>query len=376
MSKAKPQYIFLAGGLSAGPIMPLLAVAKEWHHEHRSVVPIIFDVKNSVAEQVAKQEHHQFHRIITGKLRRYWSWRNLFSPLLLLIGFGQALYFMGRYRPIAVLGAGGFVQTPLVLAAWLYRIPRFIHQQDVMVTLTNSLCAPLANLVTVTFESSIRDFPQGTGLGKKYVTTDKVIWTGNPTPAESETEQKLTAAAAKKQFGLHNELPVLLVVGGGTGAQGINDLIYKALPQLINVVQIIHATGRGKKQYGASENYHPYEYIADIAAAYSACDIVLSRAGLGALSSIAQHKKPAIIIPMPNSHQERNAELVFKHKAALVFDETEVEPNQLITAIRDLLFKPELVKELTANMRELFPRHASRKVYTAITKYLDHHASK
>jgi UDP-N-acetylglucosamine--N-acetylmuramyl-(pentapeptide) pyrophosphoryl-undecaprenol N-acetylglucosamine transferase len=370
----KPQhkkYVFLAGGHSGGPLAPLLAVAAEWQAQDKDITPVVLDVKDSVAEKHRVNEKFIFHRISAGKLRRYWSWKNLLIPFQFILGVLQTFWLLVRYRPLAVLGAGGFVQLPVVIAAWLRRVPRFIHQQDVRPTLSNSLSALFANMITVTFETSIRDFPQGTGLGKKYVTTNKVIWTGNPAP--NIHQEKISKATALKEFGLHHELPVLLVIGGATGAAGLNQLVTAELAALTKIVQVLHSTGAGKLTVAATHNYHPHEYIDNTEAAYSAADIVLSRAGLGGITLLAHHKKPAIIVPMPKSHQEDNAQLLYRSKAAIVLDQSETTPEKLREVIRDLLFKPDHVKQLTQNMHQLLPLHSAHKVVQTITQYLEEH---
>lgn len=370
-TKHSTKYLVLVGGLSAGPITPLLAVAKEWQHHHHNLRPVILDTRQSVSRKIADKEHYRFHSIVTGKLRRYWSVRIVLSPFLILVGFLQALWLLIKYRPLAVLGAGGFVQVPVIFASWLLRIPRFIHQQDVKLTLSNAVCAPIANIVTVTFEDSISEFPQGSGLGKKFVTSNKVFWTGNPSYQEHEDETPKSKAL--KEFGLDQKLPVLLVVGGGTGSIVLNELIQKHLTEITKVVQVIHSTGVRQVEQVTHENYQSHEFIHNLGAAYAACDVVLSRAGLGSLTDIAHHKKPAIIVPMPNTHQEDNAAMLYKNGAAVVLDQSELTPQKLISTIRELLFKPQLVKELTGNMRKIFPQNATEKIYSLQNQYLISH---
>jgi len=371
-AKHTTKYIFLAGGLSAGPITPLLAVAREWQHHHHNLKPVILDSRKSVAYSLAKKNQYIFHVIVSGKLRRYWSVRTVLSPFLIVFGFLQSLWLLNKYRPVAVLGAGGFVQVPVLAASWILRIPRFIHQQDVKLTLSNAICAPLANLVTVTFESSLREFPQGTGLGKKFVTTNKVHWTGNPS-YQVESKEKISKASALREFGLHQKLPVLLVVGGGTGSKALNDFVVQNLAQLTKVVQILHSTGSRMHKPVEHENYHSHEFIHNMAAAYEASDIVLSRAGLGSLTDLAHHKKPAIIVPMPDTHQEDNAALLYHMHAAIVIDQQDLSPDKLLATVRELLFKPELVKEFTSNLRKIFPENAAKKIYTLQEQYLTEH---
>ncbi len=372
--KHSSKYLFLVGGLSAGPITPLLAVAKEWQQHHHNVRPVILDARKSVARTIAQKEHYLFHTIISGKLRRYWSVRTVLSPLLILVGFVQSLWLLNKYRPIAVLGAGGFVQVPVIAASWVLRIPRFIHQQDVRLTLSNALCTPLANLVTVTFENSLREFPQGSGFGKKFVTSNKVFWTGNPSYQVTDRD-KMSKSAALKEFGLHQQLPVLLVVGGGTGSSALNDFIIQNLNQLTKVVQVLHSTGTRSTEQKSAENYQSYQFIHNMAAAYEASDIVLSRAGLGTLTDLAHHKKPAIVVPMPQTHQESNAAMLYAQNAAIVIDQSELTVTKLLTAIRELLFNPELIREFTGNLHKIFPENAAKKIYTLQSKFLSKHDS-
>lgn len=364
------KYIILAGGLSGGPIKPLLAIAKYWQEQDANIVPVIIDVKNSVSKSLAQDEGYLWHRIITGKIRRYWSFWNIISPFMMFIGFIQAFVLLRKYKPIMVLGAGGFAQTPLIVMAWILRIPKLIHQQDVLVTLSNRLCAPFANIITTTFEFSIRDFHQGTGLGMKYITGTKVFWTGNPTVASKTT---YTKSHAKKHFGLHDHLPTLLVFGGGTGSAAINQIIVDSLPELTKVVQVLHITGIGKGNFVSMENYHSLEFADEMGLFYSASDIVLARAGLGTLTELAEYGRPSIIVPMPKTHQELNAELLYRTKSALVLDQEDLDGQILINAIRKILFNHEYEKTLTHNIRAIFPKHADQKVVHLIQQYLKKH---
>lgn len=370
---SKKQYVFLAGGLTGGPIMPLLSICETWQIENPKITPVILDVRKSTSRHLAKLKHIPFHSIITGKFRRYWSIKNVFSPILVLIGFIQSIWYLWRYRPIAILGAGGFVQLPLLYTAWIFRIPRFIHQQDVLPSLANQLSAPVANIITTTFESSLRDFLQGTGLGKKFVSTNKVFWTGNPS---TPIEKSLDKTKALQIFNLSTDLPVLLVVGGATGSAAINELIISSLDKLTKVVQIIHLTGSRKTVAVNHFNYHPYEFLDNIHEAYAAADVVLGRAGIGTLTDLAKAKKPSIIVPMPETHQEFNAELIYQDHAALVVDQSELDADRLVSLIRQLLFDLEFSQKLVKNMGSLFPKNANQKVFHLYKTYLKDHGYK
>lgn len=111
-------------------------------------------------------------------------------------------------------------------------------------------------------------------------------------------------------------------------------------------------------------------------AAYKAADIVISRAGLGALTGLAEHRKAAIIIPMPGTHQERNAALIHQREAGIVLDQNKTTPEMLLKLMRTVFFRPELVEEMGKNLHEIFPLHAAHKIFKTITDYLENHESK
>ncbi len=367
---SNPKYVVLAGGLTGGPIAPLLGVVNFWRTKDERITPVIIDVAHSFGQAISDKHQIKFFRIITGKLRRYRTWKNLLFPLWLFIGFIQSLFILYKVKPRIVLGAGGFAQLPVMYAAWILRIPRVIHQQDVLVTMSNRLCSPIANIITTTFESSIRDFYQETGLGSKYIKGTKVFWTGNPSEYEHFDYNNKKQLQLPQNIQLHNELPVLLVFGGASGAQGINIPIIKALPELIKVVQIIHVTGPNNEHPTASTNYHPIELSKNMAALYNAADLVIGRAGINTLTELAEFEKPSIIVPMPDSHQELNAELLYNCKAALILDQSNLPPDILIRSIRKVMFDADLQKNYITNMRKLFPKKASSNIVDLIEKLL------
>lgn len=353
--------VILAGGKTGGPVIPLIALMQTWRSQDDRVVPVVFDINSSAGQHLASQNKWRFKRIVTGKFRRYWwAWQNLLAPLLLFVGFIQSIWLLKKLRPVLVIGAGGFVQVPVIYAAWLLRIPRAIHQQDILASLSNSLCAPVANLITTTFHDSVKDFPQGSGIGDNYLTSNKVFWTGNP--VRSKLKHLPEPEQAKKSLGLSTDLPVLLVFGGGSGASALNQLITENLESLTKVVQILHSTGPGKMTTRSSGNYHALEFIENMPMAYAAADIVLARAGIGTLTELALVERPSIIVPMPETHQELNAFALYHSQAALVLDQVQITPQVLIEAIRKIMFNPSYAKSLTANMSQLFPKQANEKI--------------
>lgn len=372
----KTKTIILVGGETAGPVMPLLALADYWFSLDSNIEPIFLDKKKSVAARLVPSKNYKFKSIYSGKLRRYFSIKNFFSPLLTIIGLIQSLFLLAANRPIIVIGAGGYVQVPVIIAAWILRIPRIIHQQDIVPTFSNKICNPFVNKITTTFEKSVKDFPQGFGLGKNYSQYNKVVWTGNPTDIAKSKISEQDKSTAQHLFKLEEDWPTVLVIGGGSGARGLNAAVAHNLPELLKIGQVVHSTGPGKQikpdvdiAHG-HDRYHQFEFINHITEAYIAADIVISRAGIGTITALSALGKLSIIVPMPDTHQEWNAKYLYDHNAALVLDERDITPETLAKAVRKILFDADLQKSLQANIRAIMPGNATEKMLEVIKQVI------
>lgn len=264
--------------------------------------------------------------ISSGKLRRYFSWRNVTDLFRILWGLIQAWRLLGRWQPDLVVSAGSFVAVPVVWAAALRRIPVHVHQLDIRPGLANRLSAPFAQSLSVSFEKSVGDYDR-----------PEPVWTGNPVRAAILTADRGEAAA---YFDLDlSARPTVLVLGGGTGATALNQLVAGAVPLLDQHLNLIHVTGRGKGLTVAGEpaNYRQYEYLhGQMGLAYAAADLVVTRAGMGTLTELAALKKPVVIVPMLASHQEDNADLFTQAGAALTLPESLTTSLSLADCLRQL----------------------------------------
>lgn len=376
----KNKYAIFVGGETAGPIMPLLAVANAWKETNPHIEPVFVDIKQSVAARIVPLNDFQLKTIIAGKMRRYWSLQNMLSPLLILIGFIQALFFLHKMKPAVVVGAGGYVQVPVIFAAWLLRIPVVIHQQDIIPTFSNRICAPFAKKITTTFERSTKDFPEGAGFSKNYSEYTKAVWTGNPSDVQipiNKAQMEEQRNAALNIFKLDPEWPTVLVIGGGSGARGLNVALVKNLPGLLKIAQLVHSTGAGKKieppinmPVPYHDRYHQYEFINQIDKAFAIADIVITRAGISTLTALSALQKISIIIPMPDSHQEANAQYIYEHKAAITLDQSEIESDTFARIIKKALFDVKLQKQLKANIKALMPSDATTKMLHIIREVI------
>ncbi|MFA7662528.1 MAG: UDP-N-acetylglucosamine--N-acetylmuramyl-(pentapeptide) pyrophosphoryl-undecaprenol N-acetylglucosamine transferase [Patescibacteria group bacterium] len=348
--------IIFSGGGTLGPVMPLLSVIAELKKRNLQNEFLWVGTYGGVEKKVVEEHEIKFKPIVSAKLRRYFSFKNLIVPFQLLIGFYQSVMTILKFNPEAIISAGGYNSVPLVWAASTFKIPVLIHQQDVLPGLANKLMAPFAKKITVTFEQSLKDFDQ-----------TKTVLTGNPIRTELYAGDRMEGL---HYFDLEDNLPTVLFIGGGTGAAVLNAMIIGAVPQLTRFCQIIHSLGEGKNPNSEvfNERYHGYEFIGEhMAEAFAVADLVVSRAGLSSLSELASLGKAAIIIPMPDSHQEDNAQYFYHKDAALVLDQNNLKIEDLVYMVKKMLNKNEN-KKYIENIKKIMPANAVIKIADEIEK--------
>ncbi|MFA6513738.1 MAG: UDP-N-acetylglucosamine--N-acetylmuramyl-(pentapeptide) pyrophosphoryl-undecaprenol N-acetylglucosamine transferase [Patescibacteria group bacterium] len=366
MEKPEKTTIILSGGGSGGPVTTLLAVSKELIKDNSHLNLIFIGTKKGPERLLIDSfrvydKHIKFIAISSGKLRRYFSVANFLDFFKIFSGFIISFLILSKEKPNLVISAGGFVSVPLVWAAYLKKIPILIHQQDVRPGLANRLMAPFARLITVSFEKSLSDYGP------------KAVWIGNPS---NQLEQNDTfISGIKEKYNLQSGLPLILVTGGGTGSQAINNLIIKALPKLISSAQIIHLTGKGKlpiDQKNDAPNYQAFEFLNndEVFALMSISTLVISRCGLASLTELCALEKPAILIPIPDSQQEDNAEVFKRYKAAVVLNQKTLSVEELIDKIKEVLVNNELRKNLTTNIFKIMKKNAAETMASLIWEIL------
>jgi UDP-N-acetylglucosamine--N-acetylmuramyl-(pentapeptide) pyrophosphoryl-undecaprenol N-acetylglucosamine transferase len=271
----------------------------------------------------------------------------------------RAYSIIKKFKPDVFFSAGGFVAVPVAWMAKLSGVRIIIHQQDARVGLANKLIAPFASEITTAFELTSKEFYAGSGLNDTK--WHAAVWVGNPV----RTDLFTASEDIKKYFDLHDELPILLVLGGATGAKQINDLMEKILPDLVLAHQVVHQTGKGKNNIKFKHrNYHARELIPfdEYASILKVAHIVIARAGLSTIAELSALGKSAIIIPMPHTHQEENAKILADTHSAIVLTGKEVTPENLKQVINSLKFNQKRDEMMQKNIFELMPKDAAFKI--------------
>ena len=315
--------IILTGGGTAGHVTPNIALIPKLKESGYEIKYI--GSKGGMETQLVKDAGLDYTGISSGKLRRYFSWKNFSDPFRVLRGYFQAKKIIKKYKPDIVFSKGGFVTVPVVFAADKYNIPVIIHESDMTPGLANRLAIKKATKVC-------HNFPETA----KYL-GEKAVHTGSPIRAELFTGNKLTAL---DMCGFTANKPVIMVTGGSLGAENVNKLVRAALPELLKDFQVAHLCGKGKLDptLANTKGYAQFEYISEqMKDFFAMADIIISRAGANSICEISALKKPNILIPLSASasrgDQILNAKSYAKQGFSEVIDEDVATKDDLISTV-------------------------------------------
>lgn len=366
--------IVLTGGISGGHTFPLVAVARALRKRFPEGVEFLFIGSHGRFESTAMAEAGiPVKYVLTGKWRRYFSVQNLIDPFKVPVGFVQALWHLFVCMPDAVFAKGGSASVPVVLAAWVYRIPVLIHDSDAVAGRANRFLSHFATRIAIAYPSARNFFPK-----------EKTALTGNPVREEILLGESVRAVS---HFGLSSEKPTLLILGGSQGAQTLNKAILAILPSLLEKnIQVIHQTGEKHYRdiaasvaaYGlkvGEDGYVPRAFLAveELADALAVATLVISRAGAGSIAELAALGKPSILVPLAgaaNDEQRMNAYDVAALGGALVLEEPNLGEHILSEKISELLADPELRKAMGEKLRAFAHPDAAEKIADGITSLM------
>ncbi|MDL4840416.1 undecaprenyldiphospho-muramoylpentapeptide beta-N-acetylglucosaminyltransferase [Aquibacillus rhizosphaerae] len=346
--------ILFTGGGTAGHVIVNLAIIPNFQKEGWEIDYI--GSKNGIErELIARLENVTYHPISTGKLRRYLSLENLKDPFKVLKGTMQAYRILGKKKPTVIFSKGGFVSVPVLAAAKMRGIPAIIHESDYTPGLANKLAIPFAKKILATFPETMQHLPE-----------KKAEWIG------AVVRNELFQGSKKKGLqiaNLHNEKPVLLIMGGSGGAQKINNAVRSQLTTLLDEFQIIHICGKGNVDEAVkAPGYAQFEYVnEELSDLLAATDFILSRAGSNAIFEFLALKKPMLLIPLSRNasrgDQILNANSFKKQGYANVLEEEELTKESLVKELLNLKNKKQ---DMLENMRRYESFEAKDKVIKVI----------
>ncbi|MGY2609268.1 undecaprenyldiphospho-muramoylpentapeptide beta-N-acetylglucosaminyltransferase [Bacillus wiedmannii] len=316
--------ILFTGGGTAGHVMINMVLIPKFMEKGWGVEYI--GSQNGIEKLLV--QNVKYNSISTGKLRRYWDWENFKDPFKIIKGCIQSYKLMKRIKPDVVFSAGGFVSVPVVIGAWMNKVPVIIREPDSTLGLANKIALPFTTKLCTTF-------PQ-TG---ENVSNEKRVYVG---PIVREEIERGNVLRGRSYCKFQQDKPVLLIMGGSQGAQWINDMVRESLETLLLNFNIVHMCGKGKIDSSIGmEGYMQFEYIGkELPHILNMASVVVSRAGSTAISELLFLKKPMLLIPLTNSSsrgdQVLNAEYFSRQGYAEVLLQDRISTNVFIHAVNKL----------------------------------------
>lgn len=361
----------VTGGGTGGHIYPALAIARGLQNRYPDCKVFYVGTARGMEADIVPKEGIPFIGIAGAGLHRKLSPKNLLVLWQAGRGFFQALGTVRRIKPHVVIGTGGYVCGPVVLAASLCRIPTLIHEQNALPGITNRLLSRFTNKVAVTFAGSEKYFPRKAS----------VKLTGLPVrPEILRAERK---GSYNKLGFVDNSRLLLLSFGGSRGAQSLNKAMETVIAEFAgnSELNILHVTGKtGYDEFISrcvsrgiyvdkigNVNVKPYMY--DMQDVLSSADLLISRAGAATLAEITALGIPSVLVPYPyasENHQEYNARALEKAGAAVVVLDRDLNGKLLCRLISELLDDPRRLEMMASASKRLGKKNALQDIIECV----------
>jgi UDP-N-acetylglucosamine--N-acetylmuramyl-(pentapeptide) pyrophosphoryl-undecaprenol N-acetylglucosamine transferase len=362
--------IVFTGGGSGGHFYPLIAIAEavkdQIEDQNILDVKLYYVADKPYDEKALFVNELEFVSVPTGKLRVYFSIKNVFDSVKTFFAIFRALVVMIRIYPDVVMSKGGYPAFPVVVAAWLLRIPVIMHESDMSAGRVNKITSKFAKRIGVSFKEGLNLF------NKKDITA----WTGQPI---RKGMWETSGDKTHEYFGLEKNAPLVVIYGGSLGSSIINDAVLEIINDLLPEAQVIHQVGvkndseiksRADFLLAKSEfkdRYKIFGFFTPLMLKMlgASADLFITRGGAGSIFDMALWGKAAIIIPIKKSngdHQRTNAYNYAASGAAVVLEEKNLEPHVFLAEIKRLLSDKNKLKNMGLKGSEFIREDASEVI--------------
>jgi len=358
--------VIISGGGTGGHIFPGIAIANEIKRRNPENQILFVGAEGKMEMRKIPDAGYPIIGLWISGLQRNISFNNILFPFKVIHSIIKARKIVKEFKPDVVVGVGGYASAPALRAAISLNIPTLIQEQNSFAGITNKWLSKGVQKICVAYDNLHQYFPK-----------NKIVLTGNPVrdliiKADLEKDECLSF------FKLNKGKPTILVIGGSLGAHTINTAIRFAMPYCMDHDwQVIWQTGalyidEIKNNVAASGGLYYSDFIKEMDKAYSAADIIVSRAGAISVSELCIVGKPCILIPSPNvaeDHQTKNAQaLVEKNAAVLLKDKDAID--KIIFELTRIINDKDLQHELSVNIKKLAKPMATEHIVEEIEKLI------
>lgn len=365
------KFVFTCGG-TAGHINPALAVAAKLRELLPSCEVLFIGAEDRMEMELVPNEGYPIEGLKISDISREKSisgfCHNVRTVFLVISSFFRARKILKKFRPDAVIGTGGYICFPVLMAGRSLKIPTLVHESNASPGLTTKLLARYVDRIMVGLEGCEREYP----------CSEKVVVTGTPVRGSFSN---YTRESARLEMGIDRDEKLVVSLWGSLGAGVMNGIVTDMIPLLRDSgIRFVHSTGNGYYQdcidrlstvcpdYG-DFNVEVRSYIRDTPRVMQAADLVLCRAGASTLSELSFIGKPAILVPSPNvtdNHQEKNARVFERCGGAVVMLEEGLTAESLLSQMNSIIGDDEKLREMSLNMASLKKDDATDSIVNLI----------
>ena len=340
--------LIVSGGGTGGHIYPALTLINAIKNKRPDAEFLYVGTEKGLEADIVPKAGINFTALkLEGGLERHFTLENISRAANAIWSIKRASDIVKDFKPNVVVGTGGYVCGPILLAASLMKVPTLIQEQNAVAGVTNKILSKFVNKIAVGTQDALKNFP-----------ADKTIYTGNPIRAEVLLANRKDGL---KEFGFTADKPIVLISGGSRGARSINDAMIGVLKSeaVKNSAQFLHVTGKGEFDSVTSKltdvldapNIKVVPYLYNMPQAMAMADLAIFRAGATGLAELTARGIPAILIPYPyaaENHQEFNARTLVDAGAARMILNKDLTAELLQKNLDELLTSPEKLKAMAA----------------------------
>ena len=362
--------VVVAGGGTAGHISPMLAIADALRKHHPSAVVAAVGTRQGMETRLVPPAGYALEFIERVPMPRRPSADLLKLPWRFRSAVRQGREILRRHRAEVLVGVGGYVCTPLYVAAAREGIPVVVHEANRRAGLANRVGARRASAVATAF-------PDSTLPGARQI--------GMPMRSRiAGLDRMAQRVHARQRLGLQQDVPTLIVTGGSSGAAAMNQTVRELIQSPAwhgSSAQMLHLTGRGKELRASdgalleAPGYHQVDYVEGMEDVYAAADLLVARSGAGTVCEVAAVGVPAIFVPLPigNGEQALNASELIEADAALLVSDQEFTAAWAVEHILPLLMDSQRLEQMSAAGQQLGIRDAAEQMVRIITRIAEEH---
>ena len=363
--------IFACAG-TGGHVNPAIAIARIIQKNEKDSEFLFIGTKNGLENKLVKNAGFEIVHIRTGKLLRKLTLKNVKAIFDTYAGIGESIKILKDFKPDLVIGTGGYICGPVMLAAKKLEIPYMLHESNAYPGVSVKLLAKKAKYVMLGFEDA----------KKRLKRQDNLIYTGTPAKFNIDEFDSLKKDESKKEFNIEKiNKKIVLVTCGSQGAKKINETVIQMVAKKRSKEYfIVLVTGEATydsmrkeldelKIENESEYIKLEKFVFNMDKMYKACDMCITRAGAMTITELALAARPAILVPLPTAtenHQYYNAKVLENARAGKIIEQKDLTIDLLNNTINEIICNNDKLREMSANARKMAKLDVEEKIYNCI----------